>query len=94
MSGMETRAGQIAAFQPEEDTAAQMPVRELTEEEKLQKALQTPCPIVKFSGKSLGEVLRLDPGAIKWVATKFSGDEEVRAAARRICEYALQSATA
>lgn len=94
LSGMETRAGQIAAFQPEEDTAAQMPVRELTEEEKLQKALQTPCPIVKFSGKSLGEVLRLDPGAIKWVATKFSGDEEVRAAARRICEYALQSATA
>lgn len=68
--------------------------RELTAEEKLQNALQVPCPITKFRGKSLGEVLSLDQGAIKWVATKFTGGEEVREAARLICEYALQCATA
>ena len=90
----EAETGMAAGFQAEEYTAAEMPVRELTEEEKLQKALQTPCPITKFSGKSLGEVLRLDPGAIKWVATKFSGEEEIKEAARRICEYALQSVMA
>ena len=66
--------------------------KELSEEEKLQNAMQVPCPIVKFGGKTLGEVLRIDPGAIKWVATKFTGGEEIKEAARRICDYAIQSA--
>lgn len=78
----------------EEYTAMEIPQRELTPEEKLEKAMQVPCPITKFSGKTLGEVLALDPGAIKWVATKFTGNEEMKAAAQLICDYALRQATA
>lgn len=87
---------QTPPTQPEEEMYAAMPVTpaELTPEEKLQQAMAKPCPITKFSGKTLGEVLPMDPGAITWVATKFKGDEEISAAARFICEYASQQATA
>ena len=78
----------------EEYTAMPVAPKELTREEKLEQAMAKPCPITKFSGKTLGEVLSLDPGAITWVATKFKGDEELSAAARFICEYAAQQATA
>lgn len=78
---------------PETENAEQ-PVKELTPEEKLQQAMQVPCPITKFSGKTLGEVLPMDPGAIKWVATKFTGSEEIKEAAKMICEYALNQASA
>lgn len=78
----------------EEYTAMPAVPKELTQEEKLQQAMAKPCPIAKFSGKTLGEVLPMDPGAITWVATKFKGDEELVAAARFICEYASQQATA
>ena len=81
-------------FKEEEYTAMPTPPKELTQEEKLQQAMAKPCPITKFSGKTLGEVLPLDPGAVTWVATKFKGDEEIIAAARFICEYAAQQATA
>lgn len=80
--------------QEEENTAMPVAPKELTQEEKLQQAMAKPCPITKFSGKTLGEVLSLDPGAITWVATKFKGDEELTQAARFICEYAAQQATA
>lgn len=69
------------------------PERELTMEEKYEQALTVPCPISKFKGKSLGEVLGLDPNAIHWCATKFTGDPEVKAAAQIICEYAAQQAS-
>ncbi|MBD5092879.1 MAG: hypothetical protein HDT26_01080 [Subdoligranulum sp.] len=78
----------------EEYTAIMEPERVLTPEEKLKQAMCVPCPITKFSGKTLGEVLSLDPGAIKWVATKFTGNEAIRDAAKLICEYAAQQATA
>lgn len=80
--------------QEEEYTAMPVAPKELTQEEKLQQAMAKPCPITKFSGKTLGEVLSLDPGAITWVATKFKGDEELAQAAQFICEYAAQQATA
>lgn len=64
---------------------------ELTQEQKLQQAMNTPCPISKFTGKTLGEVLAIDPGAIKWTATKFTGDVKVSDAAKLICDYALEA---
>ena len=67
---------------------------ELTQEEKLTRAMQVVCPIPKFGGKTLGEVLQLEPNAVKWCATKFTGGEEIKAAAQLICEYALQQVTA
>lgn len=68
--------------------------KELSPEEQLQQAMATPCPITKFAGKSLGEVLTMDPNAINWVATKFTGDEKIKKAAELICEYSLQEKTA
>lgn len=65
--------------------------RQLSPEEQLRQAMNTPCPIQKFSGKSLGEVLQLDPKALNWVATKFTGDPAIRAAAKLICEHAMQA---
>ena len=66
----------------------------LTREERLQQAMNMPCPISKYGGKTLGDVLTLDPKALNWGANKFSGDQEIVAAAKMICEYALQEATA
>lgn len=63
------------------------PQRELTFEEKVEQAMRVPCPITKYGGKTLGDVLQMDPKAIQWCATKFTGGEEIRNAAKLICEY-------
>lgn len=81
------------AADPESEPVEQPPV-ELTPEEKLNQALQTACPIAKYKDKTLGDVLMLDQGAIKWLANKFTGDEHIKEAAQRICEYAVQQTTA
>ena len=79
--------------QPDEEYEVAAPSeKELTPEERLEKAMNTPCPISKFGGKTLGEVLALDPKAVNWVATKFPGNEEIKEAARTICEYAVSQA--
>lgn len=70
------------------------PKKELTFEEKVEQAMRVPCPITKYSGKTLGDVLQMDPKAIQWCATKFTGGEEIRNAAKLICEYAQQQALA
>ena len=75
------------------ETSVEAPA-ELSYEDKVNAAMQVMCPLSKFSGKTLGEVLRLDAGAIKWTATKYSGDEKVKEAAMLICEYALQQSGA
>ena len=62
----------------------------LTAEQKLEQAFQKPCPIKKYSGKTLGEVLAMDPNAIAWVANKYKGNQELSDAARLICEHAMQ----
>lgn len=70
------------------------PVVELTPEQKFQQACAVRSPIKKHDGKTLGEVLQLDPGAISWLANKFSRDETVRAAAEFICSYSVAQTTA
>ncbi len=67
---------------------------ELTAEQQYEQDLNVLCPISKFRGMTLGEVLHKDPGALNWLATKYSGSPEVSAAAKRICEYAVQQASA
>ena len=62
---------------------------ELTPEEKLEQAMKITCPISKFKGKTLGEVLILDSHAIKWLATKYTRSDDIKAAAKTICEYSL-----
>lgn len=58
-----------------------------------EKALKMPCPISKHSGKTLGDVLQIEPKALLWVANKFSGDPAISAAAKLICEEAAQAIT-
>ena len=83
-----------AVVAEEEYTVIETPKKELTFEERLANAMAVPCPIAKHNGRTLGDVLREDPKAIKWVADKFTGSEEIKAAAKLICEYALQQASA
>ena len=68
-------------------TAPQAPAKPI---DPLEKAMNTPCPISKYSGRTLGQVLREDPHAILWVANKFGGDPEISAAAKLICEQAME----
>lgn len=65
----------------------------LTEEQRLEQAFQKPCPIKKYSGKTLGEVLAMDPNAIARVANKYKDNQELSDAARLICEHAMQQAS-
>lgn len=65
---------------------------ELTLEERYKRALGIPCPITKYKGKTLGDLIVADPGALKWLATKYSKEDGVRDAAKAICDYSLQSA--
>lgn len=66
----------------------------LTYEERIQRAMETPCPIKKYSGKTLGDMVVMDPGALNWVANKFKGEQSIIDAARMICEYAMGQASA
>lgn len=83
---MQTTASAVEAPEPEPE------IKELTLEEKATAAMRLPCPISKYSGKTLGEVLSLDPGAVKWLADKYNKDESIKAGATAICEYAAQMA--
>lgn len=79
------------------ETAASAPInspKELTLEEKYRQAILKPCPITKYSGKTLGDLLNLDPKALTWIAEKFAGDAAIQAAARTICEYAAAKTAA
>ncbi len=69
-------------------------VVELTDEQRFEQACAIISPIKKHGGKTLGDILTLEPRAINWLATKFSGDETIKAAAQFICTYALEQATA
>lgn len=64
------------------------PAAPATTETPLEQALKKPCPISKYAGKTLGDVMSMDQKALVWIATKFTGDAEISAAAKLICEYA------
>lgn len=57
----------------------------------LKTAMQMPCPIRDYKGKTLGDVLRIDVGAIKWIAERYSKDPKVKEAAKFICEHAANN---
>ena len=84
--GSPTKASAPAAV--EEDYA----VKELFPEERVKQAMLLPCPITKYTGRTLGDVLSMDPKAIHWIANKFTGNAEISAAAKLICEYAREQA--
>ena len=86
-------AMQSAQAKPEGAGQAQntstAPATELTPEEKLKQASMMPCPIGKYNGRTLGDMIMLDPAALKWIAEKYTGDETVKAGAKYLCDYAI-----
>lgn len=46
-----------------------------------------PCPIKKYAGKTLGDMVVIDPKALSWIVNKFHDDKGTNEAARLICEY-------
>ena len=45
-----------------------------------------------FTGRTLGDLINLDPKALKWITEKFEGNPDTKAAALMICEYAMLNA--
>lgn len=68
--------------------------KELTPEEKYRKACSVMWPTKKHDGRTLEEVMLMDPTAITWLANKYMGNPEASAAAKFMCEYAMNKAGA
>ena len=78
---------------PEEESATTIEPevkKEPTLEERVQKAMELPCPMAKYRGLTLGDLLREDPKVLDYMARKYQGDEKVAEAAKLICEFALK----
>ena len=75
--------------QPGNSEAAVNPVPAPPEEDPFEAAMKMPCPVSKYQGKTLGDLLSIDPKAIVWVAQKFTGNSALSEAARLICERSL-----
>ncbi len=91
-SGNPEGASDEGASSPQ-SAPAPAPTPSQPEETPLERAMKMPCPIAKYNGKTLGDVLQMDPKALVWVANKFTGDDQISAAAKLICdEAASQSA--
>ena len=65
------------------------PKAEPTPEEKFQQASSVMWPTKKYAGRTLGQVMGMDPSAIEWLANRFNGNPEASAAAKYMCEYAM-----
>lgn len=61
-----------------------------SEETPVDKAMKVMCPITKHAGKTLGDLINLDPGALSWLAQHYKGNQEIKEAAQLICEHALK----
>ena len=79
----------IAAVVP-----APEPPREATPEEKFKLAAAIKWPTKKHAGRTLGEVLNVEPSALTWLADRYTGNSEVSKAAKFICEYAMNQVSA
>ncbi len=64
------------------------PIGEMSFDERYEAALNMPCPIGKYQGQTLGQVLCMERNAIVWVRDKFTGDNAVKEAARFLLENA------
>lgn len=73
---------------PEAETQAEQPKKELTPEEKYQKALDTECTVSKYRGKKMREILMIDANFLNWLVNKYQYQDTNKEAAQVICEYA------
>ncbi len=85
----------VPVSEAQQGAVTQEPVRqEMTHEQRIQQAMSMPCPIKKYAGKTLGDLVVTDPKALNWIVNKFHDDKGTNEAARLICEYALGQASA
>ncbi len=85
----------VPVSEEQQGAVTQEPVRqEMTHEQRIQQAMGMPCPIKKYAGKTLGDLVVTDPKALNWIVNKFHDDKGTNEAARLICEYALGQASA
>ena len=70
------------------------PKRELTPEEKFLQASSVLWPTKKHAGRTLGQVMQMDPSAVEWLANRYDRNPDVSAAAKYMCEYALNHQSA
>jgi hypothetical protein len=81
-----------SSIETQSDKTVQLHVLPQTEKTPLETAMAALCPIAKYSGKTLGEMLRIDPSAVAYVEKNGSKyGEELAGFARLICENALQN---
>jgi len=73
-----------------ESVSLEPQAEEISEEMQLENAYKLPCPLGKFPNKTLGEMVTLDPKALKWIAEKYTNDPVIAEGARLICECALK----
>ena len=73
---------------------ASEPPREVTPEEKFKLATAIKWPTKKHAGRTLGEVLNVEPSALTWLADRYTGNPEASKAAKFICEYAMNQVSA
>lgn len=74
------------------DPEAVQDAEETSPEDAFQKAMKMPCPIQKYSGKTLGDLLIAgETNALIWIAEKFTKDPDIAAGARLICEKSLEA---
>ncbi len=82
----------IAVLTPADEEYPTEP-EEPSEPEKtpLEKAMLMPCPITKdgLKGKTLGDLIRLDPNALIWIANKYKKDPVIAEGARLICQHSM-----
>lgn len=77
--------------EPSPQTETVQNTEETPPEDAFQNALKLPCPIQKYSGKTLGDLLMAgETNALIWIADKFTKDPEVAAGAKLICEKSLE----
>lgn len=92
-SQMQQPAIPVSGIQQSTGSQEEVP-QELTYEERIQQAMNVPCPIKKYAGRTLGDLVVADPKALNWIVNKFHDDKGTNEAARLICEYALGQASA
>ncbi len=94
MSATQIQQSSVPGSGTQQNAVSHEPVQqELTYEERIQKAMSMPCPIKKYAGKTLGDLVVTDPKALNWIVNKFHDDKGTNEAARLICEYALGQAS-
>lgn len=72
--------------------AEELPTRKdpATPTDDLAEAMKLPCPIKRYAGKTLGDLVRAEEyETIMWIADKYQKDPKINAAAKLICERSL-----